>query len=119
MRRWFITAVIVLTVTLAAGMLLPYASLHPAPECATRMASMGLILLEDDAGLYVLGVRDGSRAGSAGIQPGDRLTASRSTKLTTISQFEDLLAAQQDAASTLPVTLARQNQTVIVCLSLR
>lgn len=82
------------------------------------MTAMGLVLLEDDAGLYVLGVIDGSRAGSAGILPGDRLTAARNTMLTTIAQLEDLLTVQ-DGMGPVPLTLSRRDQTVTVNLSLQ
>ena len=118
MKRWFITGIAALALMALAGILLPAFAPRPLPECSSRMAAMGLVLLEDDTGLYVLGVMDGSRAGSAGIQPGDRLTSAKNVPLTSVAQLEDLLASQEDGAA-LPLTLARNDQLLTVDLTLQ
>ena len=118
MRRWAIVAAVVLTgALLAAGFaLLP--SRHHGPVSASRMAQLGLVLLDDESGLYVLGVIDGSLASSAGIEPGDYLTRAGGMPLTAASQLEDMLAGRDEAVA-LPLTLNRHDQTYTVNLSLQ
>lgn len=118
MKRWLITGIAMLAAMTLTGLLLPFFVPHPQPEIPARLAAMGLILLEDDAGLYVLGVMDGSRAGSAGIRPGDCLTAAKSIALTSVAQLEDLLSCQESGA-VLPLTLARNDQLLTVDLTLQ
>ena len=117
MRRWIMAvAGLLIAASLAALALLPSLARPHASVRSSRTAAMGLVLLEDEDGLYVLAVQDGSRAGSAGIQPGDRLTAAWNTALETVEQLEALLA-KQEAGSPLPLTLARQDQTMTVDLA--
>ena len=118
MRRWAMAAMIVLVGATLAGSLLTAPNHTKALEGSTRMTAMGLILLEDDAGLYVLGVTDGGLADNAGIHPGDYLTSAKGTTLTTTAQLEELLNGQ-DGRDDIPVTLFRQEQSLTVNLSLR
>lgn len=118
MRRWAMAAAVVLIAAMLLAGFMQLSSRHDGPASASRMAQLGLVLLDDDAGLYVLGVIDGSLAGSAGIEPGDYLTSARGTPLTAVAQFEELLAGQEGIAiQSLPLTLNRDNQTYTVSLS--
>ena len=118
MRRWIMMIAAMLTVAALAAAALPLTARSPRPSGgSTPMAAMGLVLLEDDAGLYVLGVADDSPARSAGIHPGDRLTALRDTALTTVAQLETLLNDPEQGGD-VPLTLSRYDQTVTVRLSL-
>lgn len=119
MRRWGVAAAVVLIgAALACGALLRLPARHEAFSSPTRIPETGLLLLEDEMGLYVLGVIDGSRACSAGILPGDYLINARGTALTSASQLEELLDGLNESGF-LPVTLDRQDETVTVNLSLR
>lgn len=118
MRRWIAVTVVLLMILALTGALLPLARPAPLPEGTPRMTGLGLVLLENGTSLYVLGVIDGSRASSAGIQPGDRLIAATDTALTTVAQLEALLAAQGESTA-LPLTLAREDQMMTVQLSLQ
>lgn len=81
---------------LAGGATLLHAYLSPEPaENATRMAALGLVLLDDDGGVSVLAVRDGSPADRAGILPGDVLLQADGTDVTDILQLEELLSKAQ------------------------
>ena len=119
MRRWVTAAAVMLAAAVLAGLWITLPARRAAlPGGSTSMAAMGLVLLEDDAGLYVLGVIDDGLASSAGICPGDRLTALRDTTLTTVAQFETLLADQERGLA-FPLTLSRQEQSVTVSLTLQ
>ena len=118
MRRWAMAA---LGMLIGAALIFS-AVLRPPEQRSTadgplKVPEVGLLLLEDEAGLYVLGVIDGSLACDAGILPGDRLTNVRGTALSTVSQLEELLAAQEKGP--MPVTLGRQEEIVTVQLTLR
>ena len=120
MRRWIKAAVVVLiaAMLLAGFLLLP--TKRDGDAADSRLAQLGLVLLDDEAGLYVLGVIDGGLAGSAGIKPGDYLTCARDTPLTAVAQLEELLISQEDgAAPVLPLTLNRDDRTFTVNLSFR
>ena len=116
MRRWALAAAVTMAFAALAVVVLAFPKPHEAPSASAGIAAMGLVLLEDDEGLYVLGVIDGSLACSAGIQPGDYLKTARNTSLATIAQLEELLSEQGGA---LPVTLVRRDETFTVNLSLR
>ena len=117
MRRWVIPAAALL-MCLAAffAVLLRGADLPPTPDHC-RMTDLGLLLLEEEAGLYVLGVSDGSAAGIAGILPGDRLTMAAGTALSSAAQLEALL--DQPGLNAIPITLTRQEKLLTLALRLR
>lgn len=56
-----------------------------------RMTELGLMLLEEKGGIYVLAVTDRSPACRAGIEPGDLLTGVDGKSLTEIAQLEAML----------------------------
>ena len=118
MRRWVMAAVGVL---IGAALIFSALTLLPEQQATDggplKVPEVGLLLLEDEAGLYVLGVIDGSLACEAGILPGDHIINARGTALTTATQLEELLAAQEKGP--IPMTLGRQEETVTVHLPLR
>lgn len=66
----------------------------PAQDSAAppaRMTELGLMLLEEEDGVYVLAVTDRSPACRAGIEPGDLLTGVDGESLTEIAQLEAML----------------------------
>ena len=118
MRRWAVATLgVLIGAALIFGALTRFTAPHVTANSPMRVPEVGLLLLEDEAGLYVLGVIDGSLACGAGILPGDYLINARGTALNTVSQLEDLLAAQE--SDPMPVTLGRQEQTLTVQLPLR
>lgn len=89
--------ILVLALCLLAGGATLYHDFFVASpvENATRMAALGLMLLDSDSGVSVLAVRDGSPADRAGIQPGDVLLQADGSAITDTLQLEDLLAQAQ------------------------
>ena len=89
-KRFILIAAVLLA---AAGVAL--ACLHfPAQQHASppsRMTELGLMLLEEKGGIYVLAVTDRSPACRAGIEPGDLLTGVNGDSLTEIAQLEAML----------------------------
>lgn len=88
--------ILVLTLCLLAGgtVLFHHFSAEPT-EAPTRMAALGLMLLDGDDGVSVLAVRDGSPADRAGILPGDVVLQADGTDVGDILQLEELLAQAQ------------------------
>lgn len=118
MKRWTGAAILTLLCVIAANVFLSL-SKEPAPDAIPpRLTEMGLLLLDGDNGLYVLGVMNGSLAGDVGIRPGDYLTCAQGTALTSASQLEELLADLTEADS-VSITLERQRQMMTVDLALR
>lgn len=109
--------IVVLALCLLAGGVALYQSYQtdePA-ESATRMAALGLMLLDGDEGVSVLAVRDGSPADRAGIEPGDVLLQADGSAVTDVLQLEELLAqAQQQMCIEL-----RRSQEELVTLQLK
>ena len=118
MRRWAMAILgVLMGAALIFGTLSRFTDRHMTDDSAMKVPAVGLLLLEDEAGLYVLGVIDGSLACSAGILPGDYLLNARDTALNTVSQLEELLAEPE--INPIPVTLGRQEETFTVQLPLR
>lgn len=118
MRRWALAMLgVLIGATLIFGAIARFSAKRMTADSPTNMPEVGLLLLEDEAGLYVLGVIDGSLASGAGILPGDYLIKARNTVLTTVSQLEELLVGQESGP--LPVTLDRQEEIVTVELALQ
>ena len=86
--------ILVMALALAAmGLALAFLC-APARENAAppaRMTELGLMLLEEKGGIYVLAVTDRSPACRAGIEPGDLLTGVNGDSLTEIAQLEAML----------------------------
>ena len=86
--------ILVMALALAAmGLALAFLC-APARENAAppaRMTELGLMLLEEEDGIYVLAVTDRSPACRAGIEPGDLLTGVNGDSLTEIAQLEAML----------------------------
>lgn len=119
MRRWAMATLgVLIGATLIFGALARSTKQHVTADSPMKVPEVGLLLLEDEMGLYVLGVINGSRAFDAGILPGDYLINARGAALSTATQLEELLAAQ-DGSDLLPVTLGRQGENVTVNLALR
>lgn len=119
MKRWAVAAgIALLCVMLAAGVFLSLSREHLPDDAPPRLAELGLLLLDGDDGLFVLGVKDGSLASDVGIRPGDYLTSAQGTMLTSATQLEEMLAGQAETGS-VPITLDRQQQTMTVNLTLR
>lgn len=101
----------------AAGVAL--ACLHfPAQQHASppsRMTELGLMLLEEEGGVYVLAVTDNSLACRAGIEPGDLLTEADGVTLTEITQLEGMLQASP-AGGLLHLCLTRDGMPMTLAL---
>lgn len=108
--------VVVLALCLLAGgiALFHFSQTDEPAEAATRMAALGLMLLDGDEGVSVLAVRDGSPADRAGIEPGDVLLQANGSAVTDTLQLEELLA-QADRKMDIEL---RRNQEELVTLRL-
>ena len=78
---------------IAAGLSLArlYAPARENAALPSRMTELGLMLLEEKDGIYVLAVTGRSLACRAGIEPGDLLTEADGESLTEIAQLEAML----------------------------
>lgn len=95
MQRRLIVLLLALCL-LAGGAILSHHPFAPEPaESATRMAALGLMLLDGEEGISVLAVQDSSPADRAGILPGDVLLRADGTRVADILQLEALLAKAQ------------------------
>lgn len=82
----------------------------PAEDAATpytHSTELGLLLLDQEDGLYLLAVTEGSVAQRAGFLPGDLLLKSGSERLTSVTELDALIAGDDDV---LRITLLRNNQ---------
>lgn len=100
---------ILLAITLClllAGALALYSAFIPTDQKAvTRMADLGLVLLDAESGVSVLAVMDRSEADRAGIQPGDLLLQADGIDFDNVDQLEELLQATQQQS--MHITLQR------------
>ena len=86
--------ILVMALALAAmglAMAFLYAPVRESAAPPARMTELGLMLLEEKGGIYVLAVTDRSPACRAGIEPGDLLTGVNGDSLTEIAQLEAML----------------------------
>ena len=88
-RLVLIMAVALIAAGLSLAFLYAPARENAAPP--SRMTELGLMLLEEEDGIYVLAVTDRSPACRAGIEPGDLLTEADGESLTEIAQLEAML----------------------------
>ena len=89
-KRWIILTMIVLAVA-AATMAWIYLPIPSPQQDVVSAAELGLLLLDGDDGISVLGVLDKSLAEQAGIEPGDVLMRINETSLTTVEMLDSLL----------------------------
>lgn len=114
MRRFFLLLTAVAGLMLLLSLLMP-----PQPEIPPQQvnaASLGLFLLEEYEGLYVLAVNDSSPAARASILPGDVLLEANGVTLSTVTTLDQLLS---QLASPLRLTLLRDEARLTLSLSLR
>ncbi len=103
---------------IAAGLWLCHAHLAPATtEGVTRMADLGLVLLDSETGVSVLAVKDKSPADHAGIHPGDLLLQADGQPFDTILQLEAMLPSPRPPAMHLQL-MRHQEEIMTVKLSL-
>lgn len=109
-RLWLLILPLLLTVLLMAHMTGQTAQ-TAAPS---HVDDLGMMLVEQPEGLYVLAVMEDSPADRCGVSPGDLLTQLEGTPLTAVIQLEK---AVQDAASReLHLTLLRGDDPLTVTL---
>lgn len=85
---------------------------RPAEDAVTpytHSTELGLLLLDQEDGLYLLAVTEGSVAQRAGFLPGDLLLKSGSERLTSVTELDALIAGDDEV---LRITLLRDNQEV-------
>lgn len=83
---------------------------------ASRTADLGLFLLDEDGGVFVLAIAEHSAAGRAGFQAGDLLLSVGGVPLISSLQLEELLA---DEDSSLSIRLKRNNEQMNIELPAR
>ena len=86
---------------------------EPAPARARCTAELGLMLLDEDNGLFVLAITEYSPAWRAGFQAGDLLLSSGDTQLTSVLQLESMIAS---AGGEVPVLLDRSGRQLSLVL---
>ena len=86
---------------------------EPAPARARCTAELGLMLLDEENGLFVLAITEYSPAWQAGFQAGDLLLSSGDTQLTSVLQLESMIAS---AGGEVPVLLDRSGRQLSLVL---
>lgn len=113
MRRAGRWAALALAMLIAAAIVYHGISRRPEPGSGSGgSASLGLVLLRSDTGVYVLAVTDQSPAHLAGLQPGDYLIEAGGVALTDVDMFNALLMETE----ALEVLVRRQEQELRVML---
>lgn len=106
---------------LLAGILLALGIYHactpdaPLPT-GNSSASLGLVLLEKENGLYVLAVTQDSPADRADIRPGDYLLRAETENVTTVPQLDALIAPARES---IHVLLRRDGRELQIRLPIR
>ncbi|MGN0745700.1 MAG: PDZ domain-containing protein [Aristaeellaceae bacterium] len=116
MKKAVICILLAVTVMVAVGAALP--ALLPEQEAETpahaqRTAELGLMLLDEENGLFVLAITEYSPAWRAGFQAGDLLLSSGDTQLTSVQQLEAMIAS---ASGEVPVLLDRSGRQMSLML---
>lgn len=111
-KRWLWLALLVA----AAVVLLPLGSLVDRPQQTADDASLGLLLVDEADGLYVLAVSAGSAADQAGFRPGDRILDADGAPVSTSAIFYERLLT---APSRLHMTVRRQERVLQLVLPCR
>lgn len=104
MKRWMRWAVLMLALLIMCLGLIHELHRDEAPPAGDSWAALGLMLLEQEPGLYVLAVAQGSPAERCGVQPGDYLVASQETPLVDLAALEVVLSGDEEA---IPLTVRR------------
>ena len=112
-RRWICGALLVLAVTALGFYVLKTPEETPTADSS---AALGMMLLEREAGLYVLAVTKDSPADRADIHPGDYLISAGDAPLREVRQLDKMIV---DAGNALPLHLRRENEALWVNLPLR
>ena len=86
---------------------------EPAPARARCTAELGLMLLDEDNGLFVLAITEYSPAWRAGFQAGDLLLSSGGTPLTSVLQLEAMISA---TSGEMPVLVDRSGKQMSLML---
>lgn len=110
--------ILVMALALAAMGLALACLCAPAQDNAAppaRMTELGLMLLEEKGGIYVLAVTDRSPACRAGIEPGDLLTGVDGKSLTEIAQLEAMLQDMPEGGD-LRLGLVRNGASITLTL---
>lgn len=84
-----------------------------SPVPATRSAELGLILLDEEDGLFILAVTEHSTAQRAGFLAGDLLLCVNDTPLTSATLLEEIIT---QSAEDLPVLLEREGTQMTLML---
>lgn len=120
--RWRLLKKAVLCIVLAVVALAAVSAALPAlqpeaeesiPAHAQRTAELGLILLDEDNGLFALAITEYSPAWRAGFQAGDLLLSAGDTPLTSVLQLEAMISS---ASGEVPVLLDRSGTQMILML---
>ena len=112
-RRKAGLAALLLMLMAAAGLLLPSGG---GDAAWTDSASLGLVLLEREDGVYILAVSEGSAADQAGLLPGDCILHVAGGPLADAAAFEQLLKV---GSPSLPMTIRRGTGEMHLALPLR
>lgn len=110
-RRWIIPAA--LLILLVALLLCRQGPNVPENgDASLGSAAMGLMLLDETGGVYVLAVTEGSPADAAGIRPGDLITQADGQAVLTAEALDELISGRE----TLMLTLLRDGESKILRL---
>ena len=116
MKKTVLCILLAVVVLAAVGAALPAfqpeAEEQPAAH-AQRTAELGLMLLDEDNGLFVLAITEYSPAWRAGFQAGDLLLSSGDTPLTSVLQLEAMISA---AGGEMPVLVDRRGKQMSLML---
>ncbi|MGN1018938.1 MAG: PDZ domain-containing protein [Aristaeellaceae bacterium] len=108
-----LAAVAVIAVAAALPAFQPEQAEEESPAHAQRTAELGLMLLDEDNGLFVLAITEYSPAWRAGFQAGDLLLSSGDTPLTSVLQLEAMISS---ASGEMPVLLDRSGRQMSLML---
>lgn len=110
MRRRRFAAALLIGAALVIGVVLACGE-RDERQHPSRLSSLGMVLLREDAGLYVLGVSEDSPASEAGILPGDYLITAGGAALSSADQLAELMDGR---GGELEVSVRRQDGTVVL-----
>lgn len=82
----------------------------------TGAAAKGLLLLDDEQGVYVLAVTDKSPAALAGVEPGDYLLSAGGLPIDKAQRLDEMMAQMKEP---LQLRLRRNNAEVLITLPVR
>lgn len=81
----------------------------PADADVLGTDDLGMMMIEDEDGLYILAVREGSTADRCGIRPGDLLFMMEDTSVREVEDI-DLIMADSSAARGLDCMVLRKGE---------